>query len=97
MLIAFVWSLFTSIGVYHLLSRDEAARLDRLSRGELAAAVAMPDPAFAAVVTLFVSLSAPYFLARSLGAKGLAQGIGLLVVSVAGAAATSIGLSMVHR
>lgn len=96
MLIALVCSLFTSICVYHLLARDEAARLDRIERGELTP-VSLPEPALAATVTFFLGLAAPYFLARSRGPKGLAQGIGLLLLSWVGYVVCSIGLALLLR
>lgn len=97
-LLGLLWAFFTALCVFHMLRRDSARRIEELSDDSFEAAVSSIDPSFAATITFFFGLSAPYFLYRSRGWKGLAQGLGLLVLSVLGNVLCLIGLAVLaHR
>jgi uncharacterized membrane protein (DUF4010 family) len=97
-LLSLLWACFTATCVFHMLSRDSARRVEDATDETFGAAVSSVDPSFAATVTFLFGITAPYFLYRSRGLKGLAQGIGLVLFSMVGCSASLIGLAVLaHR
>jgi hypothetical protein len=93
--VGWIWTFFLATAVHVVLIRAQNARIAESDEAHIAA-TSGTDPSFAAVVTFFLGITAPFFLYQARGWRGALLGVALVLMAGVGSAATNVGLMLLR-
>lgn len=91
-LVSYLWAAIGAALVYRILAAEQRRQLALIEAGQLEEIRTSVDPGMGAGICALFLIAAPAVLGRARGARGVAEGLGVLALAIAGNFVTLVAL-----